>query len=674
MNSLRWLCAVLAILSLSWSLQVDAGDAESRLTEHIKYLASDELEGRGVGTDGLNKAADFIRKEFEAAGLDVSKVDGNAFQKFTMTTGSKLLEENSLAFVGPDGKRIELKLSKDANVCSFGGSGKFDKDLVFAGYGIDSELYNDFDGIDVKDKAVIILRRTPQQGESGGLFESKNGRMSRHAALTTKVSNAVRNGAAAIIFVSDPYSSRQKAKDALEFIAKTEKQAADAAIAFLDAPADNEEKQATARKKLTDAVARVKRARESTKDDNDPLMNFGYAGNGRPNALPTFHITQAACDKLLKAARNSSVTKIEATIDDQLANAHSPHGHGKSEPTNGAIKGWKAVGQTSIETVTTEVKNVIGVLEGEGPLADETIVIGAHYDHVGMGGAMSLARGVTAVHNGADDNASGTVTLIELARRFGAKDKKPARRMVFMAFTAEESGLIGSAHYTNKNPIYPLDKTIAMFNMDMVGRMKDEKLTVFGIGTAPRWKDQIEAAGKKHNFKLTLKPDGFGPSDQSSFYAKKIPVLHFFTGTHSDYHRPGDDWEKINVDGMNRIANMIEEVIVATDENKERPKYLEVKRKTTAGRSGNRPYFGSIPDFGTNAKGYAIQGVAGGSPAAKGGLKGGDIIIQLGKDKITGLDDFDLALRKFKGGDEVTVVVLRKEKKVSLKVVLGRPK
>ncbi|MBM84090.1 MAG: aminopeptidase [Planctomycetaceae bacterium] len=661
----RLLVAFLAVVSLSVSLQARAGDAidsVARLTEHMKYLASDDLEGRGVGTEGLNKAADFIRKEFESAGLDVTKVDGGAFQKFNMTTGSKLLEPNSLTFVGPEGKKIELKMTKDFNVCSFGGSGKFEQEIVFLGYGIDSKPYNDFKDVDVKDKVVIIMRRTPQQGNPHGPFPSVHGRMSRHAALTTKVSNAFRKGAAAIIFVSDPHSSREKVAETESFIAKTEKQVVDAAIALEKTPADNAEKLATARKQLSDAVKRVERARASKGDSKDPLMNFGYAGNGRPNAVPTFHITQEVCDQLLKATRDKTLAQLEADIDKDL------------KPQNGVLKGWKAVGETSLETVQTEVKNVIGVLEGEGPLADQTIVIGAHYDHVGMGGSFSLARGVTAVHNGADDNASGTVSLIELAHRFGSAEKKPSRRMVFIAFTAEESGLIGSAHYVNKAPLYPLDNTIAMFNMDMVGRLKDEKLTVFGVGTAPRWKEQIEEAGTRHGFNVTLKPDGFGPSDQSSFYSKKIPVLHFFTGTHSDYHRPGDDWQKINVEGMNRISTMIEGVIVATDRNEDRPKYLEVKRKTTAGRSGNRPYFGSIPDFGTNAKGYAIQGVAGGSPAEVAGMKGGDVIVLLGGQKIGGLDDFDLALRKFKPGDEVEVVVLRKGKQVKLKVHLGKPR
>lgn len=249
---------------------------------------------------------------------------------------------------------------------------------------------------------------------------------------------------------------------------------------------------------------------------------------------------------------------------------------------------------------------------------------------------------------------------------------------MFIAFTGEELGLIGSANYV-KTPLFPLEKTIAMFNMDMVGRLTDDKLTVFGVGTAPRWKELVERTGGQQGFKLSLKDDGFGPSDQTSFYAKKIPVLHFFTGTHSDYHRPSDDWEKINVNGMTRVIDMVEQVVVETAQTPERPEYVEVARTAPEGRGGPqsgapRPYFGSVPDFGTEGEGYAISSVTPGSPAAEGGLAGGDSIVQLGDDKIAGLDDFDLALRKHAPGDEVKVVVLRGGKRVELKVTLAKPR
>ncbi len=393
----------------------------------------------------------------------------------------------------------------------------------------------------------------------------------------------------------------------------------------------------------------------------DELMEFGYGGDGRKNGIPVFHIKQDIADRMLKPATGKSLAEIEAGIDEDL----------KSRSM--ALKGWQAKGVGSIEQIESEVKNVIGVLEGEGPLAHETIVIGAHYDHVGMGETGSLAPGSKEVHNGADDNASGTASLIELARRFAARKEKPSRRLVFIAFTAEERGLIGANHYV-KNPLFPLKDTIAMYNMDMVGRMRDDKLIVYGTGTAKHFEAMIKDLGEEHGLKLTLKPEGMGPSDHQEFFMKKIPVLHLFTDTHRDYHRPTDDVDKINVPGMGRVVDFLEGVVLKTLESKDRPEFVQVKGSAQMNRGGSRPYFGSIPDFGSDAEGYAISGAAPGSPADKGGMKDGDVIIQMGQQKIGSLDDFDLALRDFKPGDQVDVVVLRKGEKVTLKVVLDKPR
>jgi Zn-dependent M28 family amino/carboxypeptidase len=307
-------------------------------------------------------------------------------------------------------------------------------------------------------------------------------------------------------------------------------------------------------------------------------------------------------------------------------------------------------------------------------LADETVVIGAHYDHVGRGGPGSFVPGSNEIHNGADDNASGTVSLLELARRLGSRQEKLPRRVVFIAFTGEESGLIGSARYT-KEPIFPLETTIAMLNMDMVGRLQDDKLTVFGSGTSPIWDEMLKRQAKDAHFEVSLKPEGMGPSDHQSFFMKQIPVLHFFTGTHNDYHRPSDDWEKINIPGTERIVELIEKLTIEVASLPERPKYVAVQGTAQIGeRAGSRPYFGSVPDFGNEKPGYSLGGVVPGGPAEKGGLKGGDRIVLLGTNKIENLSDFDLALRKFSPGDTVEVTVMRGDDKVTLKVVLDKPR
>ncbi|MFM9963383.1 MAG: M28 family peptidase [Planctomycetaceae bacterium] len=657
----------LVIAAVSFSRADVAPEVKSRLTEDLKYLASDDLEGRGVGTKGIDLAADFISKAFRESGLDVTKAGGDPFQEFSMTTGAKLGSPNSLKLIGPEGKTIELAIDKDFQVCSFGASGTFAAEVVFGGYAIDAKdaKYQDLEGLDVKGKVVIIVRKTPRQVDSHGPFAAQHGGISPHADLRAKVSYVSGKGAAAILFVNDPYSSKKDSESAAQKIKDLAEPVVDLADKLLAVDAGNEAAVKEARAKLTEAIDKVKKQREeNAKVNRDVLMKFGHGGFNQGQQVPIFHITQAIADELLKGSLKKSLADLEAEIDKDL------------KPKSALLTGWKVEGQSAVELVKAEVKNVVGVIEGEGPLADETVVIGAHYDHVGYGGANSLSPGVKEVHNGADDNGSGTVSLIELARRFGARKEKLKRRLVFIAFTAEESGLIGSERYC-KEPIYPLDKTIAMLNMDMVGRLKDNKLIVYGTGTSPHWKGELEKVNEPHKFEILLKPEGFGPSDQSSFYGKKIPVLHFFTGTHPEYHRPGDDWNLINFDGMARIVDMVEQVALDTVQTEAKPVYLEVKghaNPNSETRTGSRPYFGSIPDFSNETPGYALSGVASGSPADLGGLKAGDVIVEFAKQKITGLDDFDLALRKFKAGEEVEIIVLRKAERVTVKVKLGQPK
>lgn len=647
---------VLAGTTSLWAGDATA-DARDRLRENVKYLASDELEGRGVGTQGLATAGNFIREEFQKLGLAVDRVQGNAYQKFDLISSAKRGEMNALQFIGPDGKAIDLEVDKDCEICSFAGSGEFEGEIVFLGYGIEDgeSKYNDFDGIDVTGKVVIIMRRNPQQANSKGPFSGHG--TTRHAELRTKLLLANQHKAAAVLFVNDPYGVKQKAESRDKSLAKATAAIAELAEAYLATP------EADPKEKLTAAIAKWKTEKDAgTKAVDDELMKFGYAGHGDDKPMiPAFHVTQSQINVILKAALKTSLTDLEAEIDQDF------------KPHSQVVTGWKAKGAATVVRVRSDVANVIGVLDGVGPKAEETVVIGAHYDHVGRGGANSLSPGSTDVHNGADDNASGTVALLELARRLSSRPEKLPRRLMFIAFTAEELGLLGSAKYV-KEPLVPLDQTIAMFNMDMVGRLQDDKLTIFGSGTSTRWEPELKALNEQAGFKLTFKPEGFGPSDHSSFYGKKIPVLHFFTNNHPDYHRPTDDWEKLNIDGIERVVTMLEKIVIMTAENPERPDYIEVKQAPTAQRGGNRPYFGTIPDFASEGEGYGISGAAPGSPAEKGGLKSGDRIIALGENKVTGLDDFDLALRKFKAGEEISVTVSRDGKPVVLKVTLAPPR
>jgi Zn-dependent M28 family amino/carboxypeptidase len=300
--------------------------------------------------------------------------------------------------------------------------------------------------------------------------------------------------------------------------------------------------------------------------------------------------------------------------------------------------------------------NVIGYFDNK---AENTVIIGAHYDHLGYGGEGSLFRDtIKAVHNGADDNASGVALLLNLAKKL--KDKNTKNNYLFMAFSGEEMGLLGSNYFV-KNPTIDTKKVSYMINMDMVGRMKkDSSLAVYGTGTSPIFKQVLKA--HNNDFKLIQNESGVGPSDHTSFYLADIPVLHFFTGQHSDYHRPSDDIETLNYDGMAKISNYIFDIISDLDDNG------KLAFRKTKNESDKTPRFrvglGVVPDYLFDGKGMRIDGVSDDKPAQKAGLKKGDIVIQLGDSLVTDMMSYMRALSTFKKGDKTKVVVQRGEESV----------
>lgn len=644
--------------------------ANRRLAQTVRFLASDQLEGRGVGTPGIDQAAQYIAGEFAALGLKTQLFDGTPFQTFRMTTGVELGSPNQAAFVAPPAATgepatiIELKIDHDFNPFAIGGSGKFDLPLVFAGYGITSkeDQYDDYAGIDVKNKAVIVLRHEPQQDNPHGPFQGTQN--SPHAPYVRKLSNAYEHGAAAVIFCTDDFEIRKLVGQRRKLWRQSFDELAALQSDFVrlqDPTPEQLRKHWDEVEKLSQELAQhAQRLREEA----DPLIPFAGAGPGSEGArIPVLYCRRAALDPVIKAALGTDLAALQRQIDE------GPQPHSRELP------GWRVRGEVNVRRIQADVKNVVAVLEGQGPLAEETIVVGAHYDHLGRGGEGSLAppesRG--EIHNGADDNASGAAALLEVARRLASSPQPPPRRIVFIAFTGEERGLIGSARYC-KEPLVPLENTVAMLNMDMVGRLDGDKLIIQGVDTAKEFGPLVDRLNAAAGFKLTRQPGGFGPSDHSSFYGHKIPVMHFFTGTHKDYHRPTDDFEKINVDGVRRVAELVGNTALALAELPTRPTYQETKRPAMARGGGDRPYFGSIPDFSQEEPGYALAGVAKDGPADRAGLRAKDIIIQLGDSRIGNLEDFDSALRKHKAGERVPVVVKRDGKEVTLTVKLDAPR
>ena len=328
-------------------------------------------------------------------------------------------------------------------------------------------------------------------------------------------------------------------------------------------------------------------------------------------------------------------------------------------------------------TITTDLVrkevpayNVIGVLEGSDPVAKkETIVIGAHYDHLGRGGSGSLAQRSGEIHHGADDNASGTAGVLELARLFTSQRPRPKRTIVFIGFGGEEEGLLGSNYYVN-HPVAPLTNTVAMINMDMIGRMKDRKLVIGGVGTAKEWRDIITkgTADTNRSFSLTLNEDGYGPSDHSSFYGKQVPVLFFWTGTHIDYHKPSDTFEKINYTDQARILDLVAYIVREVDGTEKRLTYTTAKTEATPRTGGFRVYLGTIPNYAESNDGLLIDGVRDDSPAAKAGLQVGDRIVKIGTRDIKNVYDYTYALGEMKAGEEYVIEVVRGKDRLSLKI------
>ena len=318
---------------------------------------------------------------------------------------------------------------------------------------------------------------------------------------------------------------------------------------------------------------------------------------------------------------------------------------------------------TDVVRAEVPAYNVVGVLEGSDPvLKNETIILGAHYDHLGRGGEGSLAPRSGEIHHGADDNASGTAGLIELARVLSAQRPKLKRTLVFIAFGGEEEGLLGSNYYVN-HPLVPLDKTTAMINMDMIGRMKDSKLMIGGVGTATEWRPLLA----KTDFSLTLSDDGFGPSDHSSFYSKQIPVLFFYTGTHNDYHKPSDTFDKINYNDEARILNLVARIVKDIDATDKRLTYTTAKSAPPR-TGGFRVYLGTIPNYADTNDGLLLDGVRDDSPAAKGGLKAGDRIVKIGNTDVKNVYDYTQALGEMKAGQEYVFEVMRGTERLTLKI------
>jgi Zn-dependent M28 family amino/carboxypeptidase len=343
-------------------------------------------------------------------------------------------------------------------------------------------------------------------------------------------------------------------------------------------------------------------------------------------------------------------------------------------PQSFALTGAQARIATDVVRTRKIIRNVIGVLPGADPnLKNEWVVVGAHYDHLGLGNRNSLAPSqIGQVHHGADDNASGTAGVMELARIAAKNNHAWKRSVLFIAFAGEEIGLLGSSNFAN-HPTVPIKSIDAMINMDMIGRVSNDRLFIGGIGTSPSLKQTVEDFNKPVGLALNFSDSGYGSSDHTSFNAKKIPVLFFFSGLHTDYHKPSDTADKINAQGAVKVLSVVYGTVDRLATDAQRLPYHEVAQPPQVARGsggGYGPYFGSVPDFRDDLKGVLFSDVQNNSPAAKAGLKGGDLLVEFDGKQILTLSDYAYALRTKKPGDIVAVVVKRNGQDVKADVTL----
>ena len=603
-KSLAILFALLALTCLSLAAPPAIPTADPhRYLDDIKALTTPAMEGRGAGSKGLTRAEHLIEKRYKSLGLEPAGTN-SYLQPFTVITGAHLKGKNHFAVLTGDQKR-ELKPKQDFVPFSFSASGSARAPMVFAGYGISADefQYDDYAGIDVKDKIVVVLRYEPPS------FAVKAGNqgMTQHSQLVTKAINARNHGAKALVLANG---------------------------------------------KLGDG-------------EEDLLTRFGSVSGPENAGIIFLQVKNAVAEGWLKSAGKSL-----AELQEQINASSKPASFALPENQTAALT-------VSIETTQATVNNVLAYLPGK---TDEYVIIGAHYDHLGRGNFDSLAPSqIGQIHPGADDNASGTAGVLELARLLAPQKGQLRRGILFASFAGEELGLLGSAAWV-KEPTRPLEKCVAMLNMDMIGRIKDQKVYIGGVGTGSTLKAVVEQAQKEENsgFKIEYSPGGYSSSDHTSFVAKKIPVLFFFSGLHSDYHKPSDTWDKIDPDAAARLLNVVGETGELLADAEERPSFIVVAEDQPGGRSGGPggygPYFGSIPDFGQVETGVKFSDVKPGSPAAKAGLKAGDILVQFGDKPIKNLYDFTDALRRSKVGDVVEVKVLRDGQPVTASVKLEQRK
>jgi hypothetical protein len=552
--------AMVALLPAQPSAAGEAEVTAEELLAHVRTLASDQFEGRASGTPGEERAAGYVAAEFARLGLEPLGKGETPFQAVDMAGAFHAKPACRLQLEGA-GEPLELALEREWMPLSASADGEVAADVVFAGYGIRApELkYDDYAGLDVKGKIVVVFRNTP-----AGPWWADRRSLMRHAPLVQKLRHAADLGARAVLVANDPRT-----------------------------------------------FGEGKGGAAGARPDTAVTDEIG----ARLAGIPFAHVTLLAAERLFPAAFGKTPRDLEDRINGE--DGATP----ASMPGRGRLR---LVVETEREVLRG--RNVCALLRaGAEDATDEVVVIGAHHDHLGRGGGGSLARSPEErkeIHNGADDNASGVAGVLEAAEHLAARRGELRRSVLFVTFTGEERGLLGSLWFVEAPPV-PLSRIAAMVNLDMIGRLEGRKLFVGGVGTSPGFKELVEACARDVGVDVALGDGGRAPSDNTSFYAKRIPVLWLFSGMHPDYHRPADDAGKIDGEGMEKAARLATSLVEGIAKLPVRPPFT----RADTGGEPPRAVLGIMAE--QDAGGVRIARVQEEGASAAAGLLEGDVIVAI---------------------------------------------
>ncbi len=607
--------------------------------DHVRYLASDGLEGRDSGTPGNDRAAEYIVERLKALGFEPAGDDGSFLQHFEINDGKALSEQTAALKVS--GVDLAWKLHEDWTTFPFSAEDSVEAPLAFAGYAISAkdDGYDDFEGFDAKGKVLLVFRGEPKSEDKTATIGGAE--TSRHALFRTKAKAASRKGAAGLLVVN----TRPAA------------------------------------------------------DGKDELYAFDAQMAQQTYEIPMAHISRRAAEAILAKAGLPGLDALQDKLEKERT------------PRSADLKGLSVSLTPGLEASMRKTQNVVALLRGDGA-PDEYVVLGAHFDHVGTRARQFQRKdNRELVHNGADDNASGTAGLLELARAFSA-GTRPRRSLLLIFFSGEERGLLGSKHFV-KSPTVPLEQIRAMLNFDMIGRLSLNRFTIYGIQTAREFEALVEKAAAEVDVRYTKAGDVPGNSDHAPFHRKKIPVLFPFTGIHKQYHQPEDDWERIDAVGAAKVLTMSHQIIREVADMTSGPTWTDADlpegnigdapttqgtpdvskldaaeahaRAADASKAADaaadeaaaprmpRVRLGIMPDYAnTGEPGLGVEGLVDGGVAQKSGFKENDRIVRIGADEIGDIRGYMEALGEVKPGDTVEFVVKRGGEEVKLSVTFPK--